>query len=384
MRSFQIIKSQLVSLKSLYRHQSIRNYRFGNRVVKSGFYYSPKHESNKLYLKKESNEDENQLSSHELRQKRNNIFDKEKKRQSELVARIEKIEVQVINPLTTNETINLFMNKDISTPYNCAQHIHQILTQRSVLAQIDDKQYWDMNRPLTSNCNLRFKHFKEPNPYMVNKAFWRSCSFLLGSVIEKAFKDEIKLSLHSWPKPDLNSGSFVYDAVIDLDNWKPKQEELRVFTTMLRKTALEEIKFERLDVSKEMAKEIFEHNSFKAEQIDSIAANKDNVTLYRVGDHIDISCGPMISNTSQVGSVFVTAIHPIKTEFGSVYRFQGVAVPKQLNINTFTFSILRERAQKLNLSGLSKPENSDQTKDYILKNSEQFSDQYEVTQKVNA
>jgi threonyl-tRNA synthetase len=125
---------------------------------------------------------------------------------------------------------------------------------------------------------------------------------------------------------------------------------------------------------------MFEHNSFKAQQIDSIASslNRDYVTLYRVGDHIDMSCGPMISNTSQIGSIFVTAIHPIQTQFGPMFRFQGIAVPKQLHINSFIFSILRERSKKLNLSGLSPEEHK------VVKqepeNEEQYNDDYERTQ----
>ncbi len=384
MPSFQIIRNQLISLRSNYRQQSIRCYRFGNRVIKSGFYYSPTHESNKLYLKRDSERDENKLSCDELRQKRNSLFDAEKKRQSELIARMEKIEVQVINPFDKKETITLFMNKDISTPFNCAQHLSQLLTERSVLAKINDKTYWDMNRPLNSDCSLQLRHFKEQNPYMVNKAFWRSASFLLGSVIEKAFKEDIQLSLHSWPKPRPESGSFVYDVVINLDNWVPKEEELRVLSTMMKKVALQELKFERLDCNISLAKEMFEHNSFKAQQIDSIASslNRDYVTLYRVGDHIDMSCGPMISNTSQMGSVFATAIHPIQTEFGPMFRFQGIAIPKQLNINSFIFSILREKSKKLNPSGLSAEEQKVVKQE--SENEEQYNDNYERTQKVNA
>jgi large subunit ribosomal protein L39 len=380
MPSFQIIRNQLISLTNNYRQQSIRNYRFGNRVIKSGFYYSPTHESNKLYLKRDSERDENKLSCDELRQKRNSLFDAEKRRQSELITRVEKIEVQVINPFDGKETTTLLMNKHISTPFNCAQHLSQLLTERSVLAKINDKTYWDMNRPLDSDCSLQLRHFKEQNPYMVNKAFWRSASFLLGSVIEKAFKQDIQLSLHSWPKPRPETGSFLYDVVINLDNWIPKEEELRVLSTMMKKVVLQELKFERLDCNISLAKEMFEHNSFKAQQIDSIASslNRDYVTLYRVGDHIDMSCGPMISNTSQIGSIFVTAIHPIQTEFGPMFRFQGIAVPKQLHINSFIFSILRERSKKLNLSGLSPEEHK------VVKqepeNEEQYNDNYERTQ----
>jgi len=282
------------------------------------------------------------------------LFDWEKRRQSEAVTRMEKISVSVVNPFGNDDhqTIDLLMNRFISTPHHCSQHIHQLISDRSVVALIDDKNFWDIHRPLVSDCSLRFKHFKEPNPHFVNKTFWRSCSLMMGSVIEKAFKDNIEVNLHSWPKPDINSGSFVYDVCIDLKDWTPRSEELRVFTAMLQKMTLEDIPFERLEVNKELAKEVFEYNPIKKQQIDSIAKSNgtDSVTLYRIKDHIDISGGPMIANTSQVGSIHMTAIHKMDSHLGPVYRFQGISVPKQLNINSYTFSILRERAQKLNSS----------------------------------
>ena len=346
-------KTNLVLIESLSK-QSLRYYRFGNRVRNKGFYYSPTFESNKLFMKKDFDITDNKLSSEELRQKRNKLFDNEKKRQSELVSRVEKITVSVIDPYNREpkENITLLMNKCMSTPYDCSKHIHQMISERSVLALIDDKTFWDIHRPLVNDCTLRFKHFKEQNPLFVNKTFWRSCSLLMGSVIERAFKENINVYLYSWPKPDLNSGSFVYDVAIDLNDWKPNAEELRVFTAMLQKMTSEDIPFERLDVSKDLAKEMFEHNSVKREQIDSISAssNSDEVTIYRIKDHIDISCGPMIANTSQIGSIYMTAVHPMNTRLGLIYRFQGIAIPRQLQINSYILGILRERAQKLNTS----------------------------------
>ncbi|XP_054154310.1 39S ribosomal protein L39, mitochondrial-like [Oppia nitens] len=344
------LKPRLSSLECLVRQTSIRWYRFDNRVQPKGFYCAADYEKNRQFLKSDC-----KLSAEELRLKRNKLFDLEKKRQSDLVTRIEKITVSVVNPYGNtdeSETINLLMNKDISTPYHCSQHIDQMITNRSVVALIDDKTYWDIHRPLVSDCQLRFKHFKEPNPYFANKTYWKSCSLLMGSAIEQAFKDTIDIKLHSWPKPDLNSGSFVYDVYIDLKDWVPKTEELRVFTAMLQKLTLEDIPFERLDVNKELAKVMFEHNSIKSQQIDSMADTNgsDSVTVYRVKDHLDISCGPLIANTSQVGSIHVTAVHQIASHLGSIYRFQGISVPKQLNINSYTFSILRERAAKRNAS----------------------------------
>lgn len=73
-----------------------------------------------------------------------------------------------------------------------------------------------------------------------------------------------------------------------------------------------------------------------------------SVTLYRVGDHIDMSGGPMIANVGQIGRASVTAVYKIDSEDGPLFRFQGVAIPQELRINHFAFKILLERSTKMN------------------------------------
>ncbi|XP_076334114.1 large ribosomal subunit protein mL39-like [Tachypleus tridentatus] len=124
---------------------------------------------------------------------------------------------------------------------------------------------------------------------------------------------------------------------------------------MIRKLRAENLKFEWLKVDQSVALKMFEDNRYKTEQIPTIASRSsvnNSVTVYRVQDHIDISGGPMISNTSQLGKIQVTAAHPLATEEGILYRFQGVALPSQLPLNSFVFDLLADRARKLNTSWL--------------------------------
>jgi large subunit ribosomal protein L39 len=69
----------------------------------------------------------------------------------------------------------------------------------------------------------------------------------------------------------VKSGSFVYDVQLDLDNWTPTHDELKVLSAQFVKIAREEYKFERLVVDAEVAEEIFFDNPFKLEQIPQIA-----------------------------------------------------------------------------------------------------------------
>lgn len=80
-----------------------------------------------------------------------------------------------------------------------------MLVQRSGLALIDDTHLWDMHRPLQSDCEINFLHAQHlPDPYHFNRAYWRSCSLILGAVISKAFKDKFQPKLHSFPSPNGN------------------------------------------------------------------------------------------------------------------------------------------------------------------------------------
>lgn len=58
------------------------------------------------------------ISSSEVADRRSELFTLEKNRQREKVGRIDKIEVRYLG---LPEDTTLIMNKNLSTPYNCAQ-----------------------------------------------------------------------------------------------------------------------------------------------------------------------------------------------------------------------------------------------------------------------
>ncbi|XP_059055892.1 large ribosomal subunit protein mL39-like [Achroia grisella] len=290
------------------------------------------------------------LSTQEATDRRNHLFTLEKKRQQEKIGRIEKIEV---NYKGVPKNVTLVMNKDISTPYDCAKHMSEWHVESSALALIDGNVYWDMHRPLTENCTLEFQNFTVAEPQQVNKAFWKTCSLVLGACASIAFKNDVTVKLHSFPGPDIRSGSFIYDIDLpSLPDWTPSQHELYTITAEFVKFARQGHLIERLEVSQDLALEMFIENEHKSSQIPNIAKTNGKVTLYRVGKHVDISKGPLISNTAQIGRVSITSIHKLTgstdSEVKQLHRFQGVALPTGVILNHFAFSILTERAKKLN------------------------------------
>uniref|UniRef100_A0A1A9Z6N3 Large ribosomal subunit protein mL39 n=1 Tax=Glossina pallidipes TaxID=7398 RepID=A0A1A9Z6N3_GLOPL len=279
---------------------------------------------------------------------RNELFTAEQKRQRENVGRIEKIEVRYLG---LPEDVTLVMNRDLSTPYNCAQHLSEGHCKRSVLSLVDGNVPWDMHRPLQASCTLQLLHFTISDPHVVNKTFWRSCSFMLGAALQNAFKEEAHLQLHSFPGPNIKTGSFIHDIVLGSRDWQPTKSELRALSAEMIKLASQDLKFERLEVNQELALEMFKDCRYKKEQLPSISQqNRGRIVLYRMGTHIDISKGPMISFSRFVGRCTVAAIHKLadEGEHDALYRVQGIALPPAFVINHVAYGILEDRAKKLN------------------------------------
>lgn len=194
---------------------------------------------------------------------------------------------------------------------------------------------------------------------------------MLGAVLQNCFKDEARLQLHSFPSPSVKSGSFVHDIFINEPSWSPNMAELRTISSEMIKLAAKDLKIERLDVSYDLALEMFKDNPYKKEQLPFIRRSTSsgmlffysshaqqfniliesaigNITVYRVGKHVDISHGPMIGSTGLLGRSTISAVHKIESEnSGALYRVQGVALPVGFIINHVAYGILEDRSKKL-------------------------------------
>ena len=279
---------------------------------------------------------------------RNRIFNEQLQKQKDAIGRLNKIEVKVLDCKPLPNT-TMLMNQNLSTPLDCARHLNELYVERSIIAKVDG-QIWDMHRPLENNCKLTFHHFNEQETYEVNKAFWRSCSFLLGKVITNSFKEEIPIYLHSWPKPNFKSGSFVYDVQLPtLANWQPRENELIALTKSFCTLYERRLQFERLDLPIAIVKQIFKDNPFKMKQLEAIEAKcpNSNVTVYRVGKFIDFSVGPMIPHTAVIGKINVAAVYQLEASCGKLYRFQGCALPTQLPMHFYAWNMLVNKAKRL-------------------------------------
>ncbi|CAL8406823.1 unnamed protein product [Arctogadus glacialis] len=284
----------------------------------------------------------------ELRGRRSEVFGREQARQRALYPRIEKIEVQLHGPGLDGTT--LVMNKGLSTPLSCAKHLTEFHVTASAVAMVDGEQ-WSLHRPLTRSCSLSLHSFRDADPALVNQAYWRSCASLLGQVMETSFKDDFLVELLSAPELPVTSGAFCHDVVLDpqLDSWLPTEEALRSLSRGAQQLIHQNLVWEPLEVAPPVALEVFSHSRFKQEEVEKMAAEspQGNVTLYRCGDHVLLSAGPLVARTGLCNQYEVTAVHSLGSgPRGLQRRVQGLSLPLQLQAHHTVWRKLRARAEK--------------------------------------
>lgn len=297
-----------------------------------------------------------ELTNDEIREHRLRIFERERQKQYEQIRRLEKIEIDVQDPIQSKK---LLMNKHVSTPLDCAKHLSSILVERSCLALINNETIWDMNRPLQNDCQLKFLHFKDENCEQQNRAYWRTCSFVLGFILENAFKSQYPIELCSFPPPSFQYGSFAYDVQLNLPDWKPTNDDLRCLSIQAYRLRDLDLPFQRLQITESVAEEMFRYDQFKLQQIPQMVRlleaddQQKRLVVYRMGNHhVDITQGPLISSTKQFGRFEFAAIHNIDVPSyqQTMQRVQALSIPNQLHLHFWTFDFLLQRAKKRNLA----------------------------------
>lgn len=316
--------------------------------------------------------------SNEQVQYQNYLFNNEKKRiATQKVPRIEKIQVDYQGHGISNSA-SMFMNKNLSTPLDCAMHISKNMADQTVIAKVSSKvedstqmpaalpspgqnarlletsspscEYWDACRELPFDCNIKFLNFQtidKEDIEQVNNAYWRSCAMVLGATLNKAFKQKYSLGLLQIPQVSVESGAFCYDIELDesLNDWQPTQENLVYITKVARSIISNKKKFERLQVDTSFARKLFQDDKYR---LNRIASNNpyEPLSLYRLDDYIEIVDGPLISNSAHFFHYVVTAFHTM-TDNPNIRRVQGISLPQALKVHHSVWSMLENRARKL-------------------------------------
>ena len=257
--------------------------------------------------------------------KRNELFDKLKQKQHDEILAKEKPEISVVLDLGLDKEGKPRPEMPVaakaweSTPGSFLRHVDKDISSDVVVAKVDDKQLWDLDRPLEYACKVKYLPFTSAEGRNV---FWHSSAHVLGEAAECQFNC---LLSHG---PPVEQG-FFYDMAI-ADGYV-SSEEPRVKLTAARQVVKEadwpplESKaskyfkekqpFERLHVSIADLKEMFGYSKYKMYYIENLLPPEGS-TVYKCGTLVDLCLGPHIQNT------------------GKIKAFQIMKVPKNGNLSS--------------------------------------------------
>jgi threonyl-tRNA synthetase len=161
---------------------------------------------------------------------------------------------------------------------------------RKVLAANVDGNYYDLSQPLTGDVNVRFVTFADDDG---REIYWHSSAHVMAAAVKRLFPD-VKVAIG----PAISEG-FYYDFDVE----KPfSDEDIENIEAEMKAVVKEKSAFIREVVDKKSAIELFESDNepYKVELINDI--EDGSVSLYKLGDFVDLCRGPHIVSAGQIKS----------------------------------------------------------------------------------
>ncbi|KAG6535853.1 hypothetical protein ZIOFF_000883 [Zingiber officinale] len=226
--------------------------------------------------------------------------------------------------------------KWLTSPMDIAKEISAGLAASALIAQVNGT-LWDMTRPLEGDSDLRLFKFDDNEG---RDTFWHSSAHILGQSLEMEYGCKLCIG----PCTTRGEG-FYYDGFYD--DLTLNDENFNQIQSRASKAVGEKQPFERIEVTRDQALEIFAENKFKVEIINELPEDK-TITVYRCGPLVDLCRGPHIPNTS-----FVKAFACLKASASywrgksdreSLQRVYGISFPDSKRLKEYLTQI--EEAKK--------------------------------------
>ena len=164
---------------------------------------------------------------------------------------------------------------------------------RNILSASINKEIWDINRPITSDCSLKLHTF---NDIEGKKCFWHSSAHIMAEALEELYPG-VKLGIG----PAIDNG-FYYD--IDLgDERKLSSDDFPKIEEKMLSLARKKNDFTRKEINKKDAIEYFKNkgDEYKIELLNDL--NDGEISFYTQGNFTDLCKGPHIDNTSRIKAI---------------------------------------------------------------------------------
>ncbi|XP_006861434.1 PREDICTED: threonine--tRNA ligase, mitochondrial [Chrysochloris asiatica] len=191
-----------------------------------------------------------------------------------------------------------------TTPYQLAQQISSTLANTAVAAQVNGELY-DLDRPLETDCDIRFVTFDSPEGKAV---FWHSSTHVLGAAAEQL------LGAILCRGPSTECG-FYHDFFLGKER-TVQGSELPVLEQICRELAAAALPFRRLEVSRDQLCQLFKDNPFKLRLIEE-KVTSPVATVYGCGMLVDLCQGPHLRHTGLIGGL------KLLTNSSSLWKVSG-------------------------------------------------------------
>ncbi len=176
------------------------------------------------------------------------------------------------------------------TPSQIAKEISEGLWRNSAGAIVNG-QLWDLERPITSDCELKIVKLDEPEAAEIYR---HTMSHIMAQAVMRIYgKDKVRLGIG----PTIENG-FYYD--FDIEGIKITEEDLTKIEEEMKKIIKEDLKIERFELPKAEAIELMKKKGqiYKVELIEEIPDEK--VSFYKQGEFVDLCRGPHLPSTGKV------------------------------------------------------------------------------------
>ena len=180
--------------------------------------------------------------------------------------------------------------------FDIAMSISPSLAKKSIVAKING-ELWDLKRPINEDSSLELLMSDAKEAYEVLN---HSCSHLMATAVKKLYPNAC-----FGVGPAIEEG-FYYD-INPGDGVKFTEEDLPKIEKEMTRLVGADLHFERREVSKAEALELFKDDKYKTELINELPEG-EVITVYSDGDYKDFCRGPHVISTKVLKNFKLLAV----------------------------------------------------------------------------
>ena len=226
--------------------------------------------------------------------------------------------------------------KDNSSVLDLANSISRNLGKNAIVGEVN-KTLVDLSYKLKDNDEVNILTTDNEKAVEVLR---HSISHIMAQAVKRLYKDA-KLAIG----PSIENG-FYYD--FDIEN-PLTSEDLEKIEKEMNNIIKEDLKFERIDVSREEALKLMKekNETYKVELINDLPEG-EKISLYKQGDYVDLCRGPHIPSTKYVKAFKLTSVAGAywrgNEKNKMLQRVYGVAFANKTLLETYLHNL--EEAKK--------------------------------------